>query len=325
MEQTIQTRFQEERFFAKTASEMVGMYAANNVYRKWFEDYLDEDSHEIIQVERHELLFTRGTLFNEMNTDSVEFYIQTGELDGIEVTNQKRLASSFFHSGLTPYKVRVSILGKKYLFIVQALSLQMAQDIVEDYVELNYDNSFIIVSASEASFGRILNEAKWKLIQKDETEDETVDLELEKMEDPEGIQSEGLGLFGSDEKDLELELTGEDADEPADDEESEDKTKWKPCYYEICIRTEVETFGINSVTGERFSKGVTSDISSFLVQAKNADEAKEMALEDCRLNRKENSEILGAVTLSASMVSCEKVIEREFTDLYIENYSTKSA
>lgn len=42
------------------------------------------------------------------------------------------------------------------------------------------------------------------------------------------------------------------------------------------------------------------------------------------MNHEQNSEILGAVTISASMVSCEKVIEREFIDQYVENYRNES-
>lgn len=112
MDTTVQTRFQEDRRFATSGAEMVGFYAADNVYRKWTEQWCDEETQEVVDIERTEFLFGRGILFNESNTDSVEFYIQSHEIDGIWVTNQKRLARPNQHGYLTPYKVK-AIIGAK--------------------------------------------------------------------------------------------------------------------------------------------------------------------------------------------------------------------
>ena len=84
---TVQTRHNEVLLLAKTPEDMFGMYAAENIYHVWNEDFKDQDSGEIVSVERKQLLFERGTYFDNRNIDTVRFHFDAGELTEALVSN----------------------------------------------------------------------------------------------------------------------------------------------------------------------------------------------------------------------------------------------
>lgn len=325
----IQTRLNEQRFFATSGAEMLDKYAVDKVVRTWNEDFVDQETGDVVSIERKEILFTRGTKFTAQNIDSVEFYLQSGELSGIEVSDQCRVGRPTERFSLAPYKVKARIGDKNFLYICQALSLAMAQDIVEDYIELHSEKDFRIISVAEAKYGVILNVAA-ELKKKD---DEPIDLELDadtqnalsgtenSASDTENAASgtEMPEISTEDSEDDALHLTGDEEATEAPAEESADDTKTPVFgYYEITIALEVVTYKTDEKTGERKESWRTSDVSSFLINAANADEAKDVALAYCQQTRQDNTEIESAVTMSASPLNCTKVIEREFTMQYVE-------
>lgn len=56
----IQTRKDEVRFKTSDIRRIIGKYLAANVLRTWNEDFVDDDTGEVVTIERNEILFERG-------------------------------------------------------------------------------------------------------------------------------------------------------------------------------------------------------------------------------------------------------------------------
>lgn len=57
----IETRKTEQRYVTSDPAKMLNMYLAKRVLKTWTEDFIDEDTQEVVFIERNELLFERGT------------------------------------------------------------------------------------------------------------------------------------------------------------------------------------------------------------------------------------------------------------------------
>lgn len=55
---TVQTRKNEERFITSDPCKMQGYYLAKDLYKTWQEDFIDEDTDEVVTVDRREALRT---------------------------------------------------------------------------------------------------------------------------------------------------------------------------------------------------------------------------------------------------------------------------
>ena len=277
----IQTRKTEQIVFAQSAKEMFGKYVAENVIKTWYEDFVDTTTGETRKVERHDILFTRGTKIDEKNTDSVEFYLQTHDIEGIYVSDQCRQSKERESSVLKVYKAKVEIGSKKFVYVCQATNIDMAKAIVADYIELTETLDFKFFSVGEMDCGTILNRDKGEFIK------------LKEGAKEESLFEEGEG------------------EAPEEKKEEEKKTV---SYYDIKLDTTLRT--IAKTAGEK--DVVLTSTHYFLVESDDADEAKEKCIEWLRLYNNENTVVESATTLEANPFKCKKVIDREFVDTYLE-------
>ena len=58
----IQTRKDEIRFFTNKPEEMLGKYLAKRLLRTWQEDFVDNDTGEVVSIDRNEIIADRGQL-----------------------------------------------------------------------------------------------------------------------------------------------------------------------------------------------------------------------------------------------------------------------
>lgn len=158
-----ETRKDEVRFRTSDPGLMFGKYIAENVYKKYTEDFLDENSGEVVSIERQELLFEKGRKIDEDLLSRIMFSQQAYGISEIEVSNQRRLAVRLVKGKLWPFKVKANIGGKNYTFILQAQSIEQANEIAIDYIELNYTLGFSIESVQALKQFIILNERFKKL------------------------------------------------------------------------------------------------------------------------------------------------------------------
>lgn len=147
MKNRTSTKQQEKRLRTKNVRDMIGNYLAAPAVKTWTEDFIDEDTGEIVSIERHEVIFQKGTKIDADLAARIQFCIESGEIEDVEVSNQCRQAVERNLNGLYPWKVRAHIDSKNYSFILQAQNVRSAVSVATDYIELNYVNSFWIVGA----------------------------------------------------------------------------------------------------------------------------------------------------------------------------------
>ena len=167
----IQTKKNEIRFTTTDPQEMVGKYLAANVVRTWKEDFIDETSGEVIDIERTEILFNKGTFLDAETMASLNFYLQSGDVKAVDVSNQKRLATLAELVTPRPFKVKAAIDGKNRSFILTATDMEGAQACAIDHIELNYTQPFRLVNTSELQNFVILADTLRKKVE-GETEDD---------------------------------------------------------------------------------------------------------------------------------------------------------
>lgn len=145
----IVTKKDEIRFFTSDPKQMLNKWLPEGITKKWTEDFLDEDTKEVVSVERSERLFERGTLIDQDVLAKINFYMQAGEIKEVEVSNQKRLAFENKNTYLYPWQATAIIKDRKYKFLLYGKSITNVVEILKDYIELNFSSAFRILMAKE--------------------------------------------------------------------------------------------------------------------------------------------------------------------------------
>lgn len=148
----IETRKDEIRYKTLDTSKMLNKYLASQVVKKWTEDFKDEDTGEIVSIERSQVLYDKGTLINADMLQKITFDIQAGEItEPIEVSNQNRDGFELEHTAIEPWTAKVCVGEKNIKFLMYASTVDNALEILRDYVELNYTGGFTITEIKEFS------------------------------------------------------------------------------------------------------------------------------------------------------------------------------
>ena len=145
----IQTRKTEERYFTNDPKRMLGRYLVNKLYRTWTETFMDEDTGERVPIERHEVLFDKGTLITQDNLAKIRFYMAEGSVNEVEVSNQRRACFEMLNARFYPYVAQVTIGDKRKKVLLYATGVENAITIIKDYVELNFEGMFNISMVKE--------------------------------------------------------------------------------------------------------------------------------------------------------------------------------
>ena len=178
--ETLKTRHEEFVFPTSDLKEMSGKYLAANVVREWPETFLDKDTGEAVEVTRTELIMRKGELLTPENVSTINFYIQTGDVKTVTVTNIKR-SGEFVEVGKdTIWSIVVTGGGytKKRKYILFAQSLDQALIIARDYLEQTLVGTFKIEAAKSYSSCIVIPDDNFKKIATDKdgnvVEDENV-------------------------------------------------------------------------------------------------------------------------------------------------------
>lgn len=145
----IVTKKDEIRFITSDPKQMLNKWLPEGITKKWTEDFIDEDTKEVVSVERSERLFERGTLIDQDVLAKINFYMQAGEIKEVEVSNQKRLAFENKNNWLYPWQATAIIKDRKYKFLLYGKSITNVVEILKDYIELNFSSAFRILMAKE--------------------------------------------------------------------------------------------------------------------------------------------------------------------------------
>ncbi|AZA74753.1 hypothetical protein [Chryseobacterium indoltheticum] len=151
----LQTKFEEEVLITSDVELMKGMYTRKRVLRGWSEDFIDEDTGEVVSIERHEIVMDRGILIDNSNISILQFHLAAGDLESVELSNQKR--DGIFYSSMgSIWSVTASINGKNKNIYLYANSPDMALAIAKDFIEQQYPGGFGISSLKEMAMMHLL-------------------------------------------------------------------------------------------------------------------------------------------------------------------------
>lgn len=145
----IESRKTEIRYKTSDPSKMLNKYLVTRLCRKWNESFIDEDTGEIVSVERSELIIEKGELLDQDKVAKIRFYMSEGSIDEVEVSNQKRQSFELKNGIFYPYLAQVKIKDKKYKILFYARSVENAVVILKDYIELNFEGQFEILMVKE--------------------------------------------------------------------------------------------------------------------------------------------------------------------------------
>ncbi len=160
MKETISHKFNEECYLTPDPQLMYNRFFAQNVYRVYTEDFLDDETGEVVSVERRELLFERGAHINGDVIAKIRFYLSTGDIKEVAVSNQCRRGLYELSNYCRLYLAKVAV-GRnkfkrnKFKVLLYASSLQNVIDVVRDFGELTFEGAFDIVTAKEIDYAEI--------------------------------------------------------------------------------------------------------------------------------------------------------------------------
>lgn len=143
-DEVVKTRKTEKRFSSKDPKELLNHFLVKNLCRTWHEDFIDNDTHETVTIERTEIILEKGVCLNPENMQKVLFHQQCGDItEPIEVSNQSRQGHEVGYRKW-PFACKVSIDGETWKLLLQARGVRQALDIVTDWCELNTQKLFNI-------------------------------------------------------------------------------------------------------------------------------------------------------------------------------------
>lgn len=151
------TRKDAQIFTVTDPADAIGYYLAEDLTKTWQEDFADGDSGEVITINRREIIKRRGELVTADLASSLIFYIQTGDVTEIKVSDQRRQALEYNNTRLKPYKVTAIINSKRHQFILEAQTVELAMEVARDWIELNYNGDFTIIGVAALQNVVLLN------------------------------------------------------------------------------------------------------------------------------------------------------------------------
>ena len=93
MKQRIDTRKDEVRYITSDPKKMINKYIVSTVCKTWTEDFIDEDTGEVVSIERNEVLFPRGTFIDPDVLARIQFSMQADGIKEVEVATRSEWLS----------------------------------------------------------------------------------------------------------------------------------------------------------------------------------------------------------------------------------------
>ena len=125
-------------FRTSDPEKMLGNYLPNAVYKYWTEDFTDEDTGEVVSIQRKTLLIERGEI-TQNKLQQILFCIQAGDIDEVEVCKENiREIELCISPHLTDYMVEFREMGGlvKHRYVVKAQNIPQAIRIAAEFGQM---------------------------------------------------------------------------------------------------------------------------------------------------------------------------------------------
>ncbi len=166
-----------QTFRTAEPSEMIGKFLPHRVLKTWKEDFTDEDTGEIVSIERNEVLFEAGQEITKDLASKIMFSIQAGEIKDVEVSDYNIIpAERWIGNSFVSYAVVISANSTKKMLVVRAQNIETAIKVAIDFANVYRGASGLVTPFK-------VNPVSGIIIEDDDDcipESERVALELEK-------------------------------------------------------------------------------------------------------------------------------------------------
>lgn len=147
MKKEIKTRKNERVISTLNPKEMLNMFLKEDIMKKWTEDFIDDDTKEVVSIERCELLFRKGTLVDQDVQQGINFYIIEGTIEEPVVLSDTQ-RNAIYGNRMTygPMHAKVTFGSKSHNVFLLAYGIDHAMDIIRDYFEQECNGVFFVTS-----------------------------------------------------------------------------------------------------------------------------------------------------------------------------------
>lgn len=154
--ENIITKFEEKIITTSDLKLMSGKYLAKRLLRSWSEDFVDEDTSEVVSIERNELLLEKGTFLSADKISQINFYLQANDIKEVSISNQRR-GSYMVKSHASVWLVTIELNGKNKNIYLYANALDCAFSIVNDFAEQTFSGVFKFKTIKELNYSSLLS------------------------------------------------------------------------------------------------------------------------------------------------------------------------
>ena len=82
-------------FHTSDPKEMLGKYLPKHAVKTWTEDFIDEDTGDVVSIERSQIVVERGYISQE-KLEEIQFAIQSGDITDVEISEDNVLDMSLY-------------------------------------------------------------------------------------------------------------------------------------------------------------------------------------------------------------------------------------
>ena len=129
--------------------EMFGLYLAENLDRKWNEDFADDDTGEITSIIRTERIAEKGDQVNNDLLTQIRFLIESGDIKSVKCSNQKRKGKLILSDSKMVWEVTITDLDGSSKIICNANGLSDAITVSNEFVETKLEGVYTVTQLKE--------------------------------------------------------------------------------------------------------------------------------------------------------------------------------
>jgi len=135
------------------AREAKGWFLYENALKKWEEDFLDEDTREVVSIERYEVIAPKGELVNEI----IISLLEENGIEQVWVSNVR--TTGVQNNYMQLWQVELSWFDRKEVksrYLVPAVHPKEVEDFIRIWAEQNIIGAFSIGNIVQKDFTRAL-------------------------------------------------------------------------------------------------------------------------------------------------------------------------
>jgi hypothetical protein len=136
------------------AEDAKGWHLLQSESKTWIEDIVDEETNEVVSIERSEVVLNKGCKLTEIDILTLkENGITSVRVSNIPLKGNKQERMNLWETIL---KIRNRNGEKKKMYIVTAESPTAAEAFISDYLAINVECDFEAVKVSKVEYNRVI-------------------------------------------------------------------------------------------------------------------------------------------------------------------------